>query len=150
MKIHVVWILPLNNTQDVYCLHLNAALKPTRADPAETEMVTTVKNTPHVSLFPRERGAITGEVIPAGQKCPMDDAPAVNDDVITLRVADFAEYRTGGARKPISLGKGCNVILFPRRAEVEDDLIRSNVIFGLFPDPTPPQGGAPAAVARAA
>ncbi|WP_283177878.1 hypothetical protein [Gemmobacter sp. 24YEA27] len=107
-----------------------------------------MKNTPLVSLFPRERGAITGHVMTEAEIAAMDYRDTF---CRAARLDALADFREGRARKEsVSLGKGCNVILFPRRAEVEDDLIRSNVIFGLFPDPTPPQGGAPAAVARAA
>ena len=96
-----------------------------------------MKNTPQLYQFPRMRGAITGEVIPAGQKCPMDDAPAVNE----ARVADFAAYRSGETR-PIRLSQPGEVIHFPRRIPIDPDLIRSNVIyaFNRFPDPAPPTG----------
>lgn len=90
---------------------------------------------------PRERDALSGEIIPTGTPCPMDGAEAINDPVRVLRMADFASYRMGISR-PIRLGEGRYVIAFRAPIVVEDDL--PNVIpFPRKPD-VPPTPSAPA------
>ena len=97
-------------------------------------------STPAFTLVPRDAGALYGEIIPGGTACPMDDMAAVNDDVIVLRRADFAAYRSGAAR-PVSLGKGCTVIPF-RPRDLPD---MTNVIAANFGRPAAPAAAMPRA-----
>lgn len=102
-----------------------------------------VQNSPQfLHQFPRLRGALSGEVIPTGTPCPMDDAEAVNEPRRVLRMADFDNYRMG-ADRPVSLGKGGNVIAFRAPIVVDEDDLPNVIPFPRKPD-TPPTPSAPA------
>lgn len=115
-------------------------------------METTVKNTPLVSLFPRERDAITGRVITGHVMTEAEILAMDRRDAALRRArsAEYDEYRLGTAAKPTP-APGMNILQF-RQRELPD---MSNVIAfeaRRKPDPTPPTTPAPAApaVARAA
>ena len=114
-------------------------------------METTVKNTPHVSYQSREGGARnTGAIIVT---------PTGVAHVPQFQRMSFPQVQIWISGKNVSLvpppysqpiaanTDGENIRYFPRRTEMPPE-IAALALSGN--DPNPPQGGAPAAVARAA